>query len=146
MNTMLPITKKNQSALSSLLTDDVFGEFFAPLSKLKHQVFGPATNIVDGENEIQMHVVIPGISKENIKLEIDNRTLIVSYEKSNQSQIENDSYLRREFEFSNFSRSFIIPDNIDKTSIASKLENGVLIITLPKIKPTEAKTKIIEIQ
>lgn len=142
------LTKRNQSIMSpsSNLIDEFFGDFFAPINKFKHQVFGPATNVTENENEIQMQIVVPGVSKDHIKLEIENNTLTISLDKSHQSIIDNESYLRREFEISNFTRSFTLSDNIQKNSISSKLENGILFITLPKTKGTEPKSKIIDIQ
>lgn len=141
-------SNKNHLIMSaqSQLINELFGDLFAPINKLKHQVFGPATNIKENENEIQMEIVMPGISKENIRLEIESNTLTISFEKSHESTIDNESFLRREFDFSNFARSFTLPDNIQKDSISSKLENGILLVTLPKIKIIESKTKIIDIQ
>ena len=138
--------RKNNPILSSLMADDVFGDLFAPINKIKHQVFGPAANIIENENEIQIHLVIPGVSKENIKVEIENKTLNIFFEKSNQSLIDNEFYLRREFELCSFSRSFLISENIDQNSITSKLENGILLINLPKIKGTNSKSKTVDIQ
>ena len=132
--------------MSSMLIDELFGELFAPINKFKHQAFGPATNVIENENELQMQIIMPGFSKENIKIEIDNKILTISCEQKNQSQIDSESYLRREFEFSGFSRSFTLPSSTNQESISSKLENGILSITLPKMKPAEPKTKSIDIQ
>lgn len=142
------LTKTNQSIMSpsSYLIDELFGDLFAPINKFKHQVFGPATNVTENESEIQMQVVVPGVPKEHIKLAVENNALTISLDKSHQSIIDNESYLRREFELSSFTRSFTLSDNIQKDLISSKLENGILFITLPKIKATEPKSKIIDIQ
>ena len=72
--------------------------------------------------------------------------LTVSFEKNAQSNIDAESYLRREFAISNFSRSFMLKDNIDDSKITSKLENGILNIILPKFNSTESKIKVIDIQ
>jgi len=142
------LTKKNHSIMSpsSYLIDEFFGDLFAPINKFKHQILGPATNVTENESEIQMQVVVPGVLKEHIKLAVENNVLTISLDKSHQSIIDNESYLRREFELSNFTRSFTLSDNIQKDSISSKLENGILFITLPKTKVTESKSKLIDIQ
>lgn len=142
------LTKRNNSLMSpsSYLIDELFGDLFAPINKFKHQTFGPATNVIENENEIQMQIVVPGVSKEQIKLEVDNNILTISLDKSHQSAIDSESYLRREFEISNFTRNFTLSDNIDKNSISSKLENGILNINLPKLKGSQPKSKTIDIQ
>jgi HSP20 family protein len=60
----------------------------------------------------------------------------------------NDRYLRREFSYSNFHQTLILPDNADKDNIAAHMENGVLHIEIPKLKEEETKKlqKVIEIK
>lgn len=145
---MLDQSKKNHTIMptQSQLVNELFGDLFAPINRIKHQIFGPATNIKETENEIQMEIVMPGVSKENIKLEIKDSTLTISFEKTHQSTIDSESFLRREFEVSNFTRSFTLAEGLQKDAISSKLENGILQITLPKIKATDSKSKTIDIQ
>ena len=139
------ITKKHPS-FSSFITDEIFGDLFGPVSKIKNQIFGPATNIVEREKELQMQLVLPGVSKEHLKINIEDNRLTVGFENIIQSEIDNESFLRREFEMSSFQREFIIPSNIDKENISSKLENGILNIILPKKDNTSSKSKMIDIQ
>ena len=55
-------------------------------------------------------------------------------------------YLRREFSYSNYEQNYTLPDDVDKTGIAAKVENGILTVTLPKVKKEEKKlAKAIEI-
>ena len=55
-------------------------------------------------------------------------------------------YLRREFSYSNYEQSYTLPEDVDKTGIAAKVENGILTVTLPKVKKEEKKlAKAIEI-
>ena len=98
--------KENSLLMSSILTEELFSNLFAPISNFKNEMFGPATNILDKEDAIYMQIVIPGIAKEHLKMTIENRMLTVSFEKNAQSNIDAESYLRREFAISNFSRSF----------------------------------------
>lgn len=109
----------------------------------------PATNISENEKGFNVELSIPGFSKDDITIEIENDVLKVSasIEVKNEEKDENQKVLRREFKASSFSRSFALPENIDVENISASQSDGVLQITLPKMeKPTEEKVKKIEIK
>lgn len=106
----------------------------------------PAVNVSENETEFQIEYLIPGFKKEDIKVALDKNILTVSGETKSEEREETKKHIRKEFSHSTFKRSFTIPENIDVDSLKAKHENGVLHITLPKIKEvTKSNTKEITI-
>lgn len=104
----------------------------------------PATNIEETENEFNLEIAIPGLSKEDINVEIDNNRLVVSSEKEESSEEEDKNYTRKEYSFSSFERAFTLPENATG-DVSARYEDGVLIVTLPKKKVEIAKTKKVKV-
>ena len=103
----------------------------------------PAVNIIDGENEYKVEVAAPGMTKEDFKVHLnEDNELIISMEKKNESKGEDKehkgTYLRREFSYTQFQQSLLLPDNVERDKISAKVENGVMTIEIPKRKVTEA--------
>ncbi len=106
--------------------------------------FSPRIDISEDEGLIYLQAEIPGLTKDNIKLSIsDDNVLVLKGEKKREVKSEDSkdgfSYVRMERSFGEFSRSFILPENIKKDSIAAKFENGVLYVSLEKIEPEKPK-------
>ena len=78
----------------------------------------------------------------------DNNELIITMEQKNENKEEHKKYLRREFAYSKFQQSFILPDDVEKEKISASVNDGILTIELPKHAPEEkAKVnRVIEIQ
>lgn len=104
--------------------------------------FTPRTDISEDEKNIYVSVEVPGISKEDIKVTLnDENVLVIKGEKKRETKTEDKerSYIRVERSFGSFQRSFMLPDNVKKDNIAAKFENGVLTITLEKVEPEPPK-------
>ena len=92
----------------------------------------PAVNIKESDKDFIMEFAIPGKSNEDFEIELDNQLLTI---KSNQRVISNDyNYVKHEFDYSSFSKSYDLPESIDLNKIDSHYRNGMLTITLPKRK------------
>ena len=106
----------------------------------------PAVNVSETENNFTLEFRVPGFSKEDLKIDLDEKTLTVSAEhKTEETKTEN-NYVRKEFSHKSFTRSFVLPENIDTDALQAKYENGILNVHLPK--KVEAKVenkKVIEI-
>lgn len=110
----------------------------------------PAVNIIENDKEYKVEFAAPGLTKKDFRIEINGDDhLVVSMEKKNETKEEdkNNKYLRREFSYMNFRQSMILPDNVDKEQIQAKVEDGVLKISIPKVKAEEKNNapKMIEI-
>jgi HSP20 family protein len=113
----------------------------------------PAVNIIDGENEYKVEVAAPGMTKEDFKVHInEDNELVISLEKKTENKEEDTkrkgTYLRREFSYTQFQQSLLLPDNIERENISAKVENGVMTIDIPKkkIEETAAATRQIEVK
>jgi HSP20 family protein len=89
-----------------------------------------------------VEVAAPGMTKKDFCVRIDEENnLVISLEKQEEKKDENKEarYLRREFAYSKFEQTIILPDDVDKEKIAASMDNGVLNIHLPKLSKTEIK-------
>ena len=133
---MMPVRRSNQTWLPS-----IFNDFFDNDWMVKANATAPAINVLESDTDYKVEVAAPGMTKEdfNIHLSEDNE-LVISMEKKNETKEENNNnrkYLRREFSYSKFQQTMILPDNVDKEKIAAQVENGVLNINLPKFSAEE---------
>ena len=126
----MPI-RRNQNWLPS-----IFNDFFDNEWMEKANATAPAINVSESENEYKVEVAAPGMTKEDFNIRIDEENnLVISMEKKSESKEEKKDrkYLRREFSYSKFEQTMILPDDVDKEKIGAAVENGVLDITLPKL-------------
>ena len=131
---MIP-AKRSQNWLPS-----IFNDFFGNEWLAKANSNSPAINIRETEDRYEVEVAAPGLTKDDFKIRIeDDNQLIVTMDKSSENKEEKEEgrYLRREFYYSHFQQSMILPENIDKERIGAKVENGVLTIDIPERKEEE---------
>lgn len=104
----------------------------------------PATNVKETEDHFALELSVPGFNKEDFKVELDQHVLTVSVEKEDKQEEKNDQYVKQEFRYHNFKRSFNLPENaVDGEKIEARYDAGVLYVTLPKreeVKPKPART------
>lgn len=124
--------------LHSKRFSDILDEFFNDSLRYKKDSFVPSVDISETENSFEIEVALPGMSKDDIKVDLDKGRLTISGERTFESEENNKNYHRLESGFGLFSRSFQLPDSIDEESIEAKYENGVLDITISK---SEEKVK-----
>ena len=117
---MMPV-RRTQSWLPS-----IFNDFFDNDWMVKANATAPAINVFETEKEYKVELAAPGMTKEDFNVRID--------EDNNEGR-----YLRREFSYSKFQQTMILPDNVDKEKISAAVENGVLSVQLPKISEEEVK-------
>lgn len=110
----------------------------------KNQFHRPLSNIKDKQDEIAIELIAPGFNKDEIQITIENNILLVKGKKEKITETENQNIILNEFYNTEFQRSFKINTEINIDLIKSKLENGILNISIPKIKKVENK-KVIQI-
>lgn len=137
---MKMLTSKN--SLSDLLRSDfetVFNDsFLNPFNGYRT----PLTNISEKENEIIVDMIIPGFKKSDLEISLENNILTVKGKKNVNAESEIGKYLKKEFSTQEFSKSFRIDPSVSDESIASKLEDGILTIQIPRAKKIESKKMI----
>jgi HSP20 family protein len=92
----------------------------------------PAVNIVEHDNEYQVALAVPGMEKDDFKIDVDGNMLTISSEKEESKEEKEKKFTRKEYNYSSFSRSFTLPEEINKEKIEAKYEDGVLKLVLPR--------------
>ena len=133
---MLPILNANN------WFPTVFDEFFNNDWMPRMKATAPAVNVKEDAKAYTMELAVPGIKKEFCRVNINaDGNLEVAIENKLEHKEENkkEHFLRREFSYSNYQQTYVLPDDIEKDHIAAKVDNGVLTITLPKFTKEEVK-------
>ena len=133
---MLPVL--NSNSWFPTLFDDFFNNDCMP----KMKATAPAVNVKEDANAYTMELAVPGIKKEFCRVNINaDGNLEVAIENKLEHKEENkkEHFLRREFSYSNYQQTYVLPDDIVKDHIAAKVDNGVLTITMPKVSKDEVK-------
>ena len=131
--------------ISSLLNrhfDSYFPEaaYWEQMDKLSMPV-----EIEDKGKEFIVKAEIPGISKENLDIDLDKNCICINAKKEEETNSENEehSYKKSEFRYGEFSRTVYFPEEVDTEKTEAKLENGILIINVPKlIREKDSKKKL----
>lgn len=103
-------------------------------------------NIHETKEAYHLELSAPGLRKEDIKINMENGLLTISYEQKEETQSEDYKTVRREFKYSGFKRSFTLSDKIDPDHIQGKYEDGILKVYLPKKAEAQAVSRQIAIQ
>ena len=126
---------------------DVFNDFFDNNWLMPAKATAPAINVLEDEKNYKVEVAAPGMSKSDFTINLDQYDdLVISMEhkednKESKDQKKDARYLRREFNYSKFEQTLVLPDDIEKDKISAKMENGVLTINIPKMGE-EAKKQL----
>lgn len=121
------------SFLNDFYGKNVFNDLFNETVNIKNY------NLLETDESYELSLVLPGFSKEEINIEIKDDLITIS--SVVEETEENENYIKRGFIKSSFERSFSVVENIDLENIGAKMENGILTISLGKIKFIENKTK-----
>ncbi len=127
---MLPtITRRNSSPFfwKSILDDDIFPSFNVPGNNNL-----PAVNIREEEKNYFVDLAVPGLSKDDIKIDVKDDLLTISSEQKNENQSNGEGFTRREFSYSSFCRSFHLPEGTDAARIEASYKDGILSVTIPR--------------
>lgn len=93
----------------------------------------PAVNVREEEKNFFIEVAAPGMKKEDFKIELDNGVLMISAKTEDTKEEKDNGYVRKEFSYRNFQRSFWMPEAVNAEQITANYEQGVLKLTIPKI-------------
>jgi len=140
---MLPI-RKTQAWLPEILFNDWFND---SVFGGQRTITSPALNILEKENGFRVELAVPGMLKEDIKVDINKENqLVISAEKKAESEEKQERYLRKEFAYAQFVKTLTLPDDVDRESISAAYENGILGVDIPrKPKLVADETKSINI-
>ncbi len=133
-----------------LLRPRIFDEFMLPWNDLTGdgELFPewrstiPAVNIAEDQNSYQLSVAAPGMKKDDFRVDLDGDTLTIHAEKESEQEDSARKFTRREYEYRSFSRSFTLPEGVDRDRIDAHYENGVLKLTLTKREDARKKNPV----
>lgn len=99
----------------------------------------PAVNVKDNATSLELELAVPGYRKEDLKVSVTNGVLTVSSERKKESEEEKNGYVRREFNYRSFKRSFQLPEHVDGEKVTANYTDGVLKLSLPKMSALPEK-------
>ncbi len=142
---LIPFRTHNTNELGGTFADfisDFFNDdFFSPMEMISGMNQFSA-DVRETENEYLVSAELPGVNKEDIKLDYDNNNLIIRAKRQEAHDDSRDNYIRKERSYGEISRSFYI-DNVNKEGIRAKFDNGELKIILPKqVKTQQSNSRI----
>ena len=131
---MTPVNRKNS------WLPDVFNDFFDTDFMPRTSATAPAINVKESADDYEVEVAAPGMTKEDFNVHLNQEgDLHIKMESKKEHTDDNKKahYLRREFAYSKFEQTLIIPDDVDSNNISARVADGVLTVTLPKVKKEE---------
>ena len=118
----------------------VFDDFFKPWNEwfdnggslMGRMMTVPAVNIIENNDDYMVSLAVPGMKKDDFNIDVEGNILTISSEKEENKEEKDEKYNRREYSYSSFSRSFTLPEEVNKEKIEAKYEDGLLKLMLPK--------------
>jgi HSP20 family protein len=141
------LAKRNDNNWMSNFFNDFFDTDMMP----RMNATAPAVNVKESDKGYVMEIAAPGLKKEYCRVSLDNDgNLNLKIEDKFEHKEENkkEHYLRREFNYSNYEQTYVLPEDVDKEKISARVENGILTVDLPKVSKEEKKdeNKSIEVK
>ena len=142
---MLPIRRNSE------WLPEIFNDFFDNSWMVRGKNTAPAINVKEDKNGYELELAAPGMTKEDFSVSLDkDGDLVINMEKKVEKKDEKEQqrYIRREFSYSKFQQTMLLPENADRDKISAKVENGVLLVSIPKLgeNAVEQAGKVIDIQ
>lgn len=134
----MALVRRNSTWLPDVFNDLFDNDYYMP----KANATAPAINVKESDKAYTVELAAPGMKKDDFHVHInDEGNLVVKLERKDETKEEdkNTRYLRREFSYSKYEQTLILPDDVDRDKIAARVENGVLTVELPKVAPVEQK-------
>ncbi|MBN1678970.1 MAG: Hsp20/alpha crystallin family protein [Anaerolineae bacterium] len=137
-----PRSSEMSSTLRSF--DDLFNELWAgwPMrynTDTTRPMTRPAMDVIENDNELTIRVDLPGMSSDDVAVEVEGDVLTVSGEREQTIEQENEQFHYRERSHGAFKRSLRLPDFVDTAKVDATFKDGVLDITLPKLPETQPR-------
>jgi len=126
------------------ISEDFSSKKFLPSISGK-EMQKPLSDVRENEKEISFFVDLPGVSKENIEIELKNEGLEIKAQKRIEFKQDKKDYKLIERSYSGYSRFYSLPSNADTDKLVAEYKNGVLSVTIPKKKVMQPKNKKIKL-
>ena len=120
--------------------------FPRPTQFVGHDLWSPAVDIVDGKDEITVKAEIPGMTKDQIEVLVQNDVLTIKGEKKEEKEVKEKDCVRKERYYGSFNRSFTLPSGVDAKAVKAIYRDGILEVVLPKKEDGKSKQTKIDIK
>lgn len=133
---MLPVRRNEQNWIP-----DIFNDFFNEdwILPRRNTTTSPAINVLENPDSYDVELAAPGMTKDDFKVSLDNEgNLVIDMEKKQENKDENKQhghYLRREFSYTKFEQTMLLPEDANRDNISATVENGVLKVNIAKLSP-----------
>lgn len=126
-----PVISRNEFPMASQIMSNMLDNMLSSrFSSDGWDVF-PKTNVIENDTEYMLQLAVPGMNKDHFNINVEKNVMTLSA--GNEENVDQEvNYLRREFDFTSFSKSFTLPEDVDAEKISANYENGILNITLGK--------------
>ena len=120
---------------------DIFNDFFDNTWMERPKATAPAINVLETPDAYQLELAAPGMTKADFDIHLDEEgDLVIKMEKKGcENEQKKGHYVRREFSYTKFQQTMLLPDDTDREAISAKVEDGVLTVNLPKVKKVEVE-------
>ncbi|PIE05072.1 MAG: heat-shock protein Hsp20 [Spirochaetales bacterium] len=133
--------KNLQQEINALFDDD----FFPASTGLFDRTYSPAVDVIENENNYLIRCELPGLSSEDIDVQVADNVLTVKGEKKARNEESEKRWYKKESWYGSFQRTISMPSGVDAAGIKGELENGILKVTLPKkeeMKPRQISVNV----
>lgn len=128
--------------------NQLFDEFFAPAAgkgiEPAFANWNPTADVYEEDAHYVIKAELPGVKREDIHLDVENNVLVLRGERTEDKEVKEENYYRKEMACGTFQRSFALPEGVNADAIAADYKDGILKITIPK--PESKQPKKIAVQ
>jgi HSP20 family protein len=127
------------------MMEDFFGRRMRPWSPARFfgsnemELIAPTVDVYEENNDIVVKAELPGIDKDNIKVNLTDHTLTIKGEKKKEEEVNKENYYRSERSYGSFVRSVELPGEVHPDRVKASFKNGVLEVRMPKTEAAKAK-------
>lgn len=146
---MLPSICRNTGLLATPNVEDFVQRFFynwPAATRAEDAVWAPRVDVHETDNEILLDVELPGIEKNDVKVEVKDGVLTISGERKLERKVKEDGYQSVERRYGKFERSFGLGETVNAEKITASSKNGIMTITLPKVEKVKPREITVEVQ
>lgn len=129
------------------LTNDFFNRGLNTFFGSDYFLSQPSVNVFESEGEFRIELAAPGLEKNDFNVKVEGNNLIISVQREqNEEKTVSGNYVRKEFNYSAFTRSFRLPENVNAEEIKAQYDKGILNVALPKVAPDKPALRTIAIE
>ena len=143
------LARRNNQNVSNWLNNWFNDNFFDTDLMPQVNATAPAVNVKEDEKSYTMEIAAPGLTKDMVKMNIDKDGYLnvsIEHKEEQKDEKKKEHYLRRDFSYSNYSQSYVLPEDADQEKISAEVCDGVLKIEIPKVAKEEKKDDVKHIE